>query len=369
MADDSTLDVDFFDGHRLETRIDGEFQYEDLLLTAGSATLRITVEHVPPGFEAPVECPFIMEYPMYVMRGRDVIKLPTLISHAEARAAGLLLQLDFQSRVVSQSDASDTSASGSRLQKTILLPFVGERILNPLRCITYFAHRWPGPGIADNSAGSTLRLIQGCLQPDDYAWMDVWSVPDLAQFVASPGAAPAATAATATTAVPASSKQKVAAIRSLQAYVFRATKLCLVASSQEDYELFLERAWCQAELFAAFCPVVRRVSLQASINLCTKVYRHACEVEVVLGDVRDQWHGGNFKGPFAFDMTLLRNPLGCSITNDGDMPLLEAALATVSKALEAANPRQEVDEHSGHEAIITGMKPHTIDLLLKALSN
>mmetsp|Transcript_94390 Transcript_94390/g.181314 ORF Transcript_94390/g.181314 Transcript_94390/m.181314 type:complete len:367 (-) Transcript_94390:27-1127(-) len=366
MADDSILEVEFFDGYRSESREDGEVLHEDFILTVGGVSLRITVDQVPPGFEAPEDCPFAMEYPMCVMRGSDVKKLSSLVSHAEASTSGMLLHLDFQTREVSRSELLGGGAPRLLAKKTILLPITGERVLNPLRCIVYFVHRWPSPGVADNSAGSTLRLLQGCLLEDDYAWMDVWSVPDLAELTSPAGCPAAADVATA------SSAQKAAAMRSMPGYIFRATRLCLVASSEGDFELCLQRAWCQAELFAAFCPVLRRVRSQSNsidLSMSTKVYRHACPSEVVLGDTRDQWHGGNFKGPLPLEPTLLRDPLHCGITFPADMTILEQIICSVKEALAAARPRHEVDELSGHETIITGMKLGVIDLLVKALSN
>merc|ERR1719504_267209 len=79
---------------------------------------------------------------------------------------------------------------------------------------------------------------------------------------------------------------KAACIRSMQAYVFRATALHTVAVSERDLRLFMNRTWCQAELFAAMCPVLRMRDFacvgsgSGDRSAYTNFYKHACDIEI-----------------------------------------------------------------------------------------
>merc|ERR1712194_144296 len=171
-----------------------------------------------------------------------------------------------------------------------------------------------------------MRLIQRALKEDDFAWLDVWSLPR--PFKASGPV-------TREAPRPGASELEAAA-RSMCAYVFHASQLLVVASSQEDFEEVLRRAWCQAELFAAMCPVVRRESVTSagsSFSLCTRVLRHACKAEALLGNSRDQWHGGDDLELMPLSFTLLQDPLCCQIVDPNDMLLLQQLLQSIRKAL------------------------------------
>lgn len=333
----ASLSVEFFDSESMETHEEGGFHNVDLILKCGKTFVRISTEFVPPGYEAPVAEP-CMEVPMSVMRGSSIKILNGLISHEEARSSGLLLKLEFQTRVVSRTKVGDPS---SRVQKTILLAMTGGRVLNPLRRIIYLSHHWHGPGLPDNSAGSKLRLIKGALNDDDFVWMDVWSLPR---------------------------SQVEAATRSMQAYIFYASQLLVVAPSREDFEQLLGSAWCQAEFFAAMCPVVRRetvMSAGSSWSLVTRCLRHACKADVLIGNTRDQWHGGDDLELFALDPKELRDPFSCKIVNRDELPMLQCVVEQVQKSLLAAKPLIE----PSREVAISGIKESMIDGMLSILSH
>merc|ERR1719198_2418840 len=169
-----------------------------------------------------------MTYPMSVMRGDNVKSLERLISHEDAKSSGMLVDFQFCTRTVSRMKQKDPS---TRVKKTVMLALSGSRVLNPLRRIVYLGHRWQGPGLPDNSAGSKLRLIQRALNEDDFAWLDVWSLP--CAFKSQ------------------DESKKVEAARSMPAYIFHASALLFVAPSREDFEQLLKSSWCQAELLAA----------------------------------------------------------------------------------------------------------------------
>jgi len=307
--------------------------------------------------------------------GSNVKSLEELTSHEEARSSGLLLDLEFRYRVVSRTDIANPSA---QVQRTILLPMAGCRVLNPIRRIVYIAHHWHGPRLPDNSAGSKLRLIQRALNEDDFVWLDAWSLPsrEKLQMQRSSSKEPlkpnAPAVAREASALEAAAKklrggcELLAAARSTPAYVFHASQLLVVATSKEEFEQVLQRAWCQTELFAAMCPVIRRESINYTIpnwSLCTRVLRHACKAEALLGNSRDQWHGGDDLELIPLDATLLLDPLSCKMVDrNKDQPTLQRMLLSMRSAM------IDLREDAKHEVSIIGIEEPLIDAMLSKLS-
>jgi len=289
---------------------------------------------------------------MAVMRGSEVKKLEHLIPNCTARSSGLLLDFEFHKRVVSRTKVSDPS---TRMQRIILLALSGGRVLNPLRRIIYMVHHWQSPGLPDNSAGSKLRLIKWAINDDDFLWLDVWSLPRSHEC-----------ASNAKSQTP--SLELQAAIRSMQAYIFHSSDLIVIAPTPLDYEQLLGSAWCQTELFAAFCPVVRResiTSLGSSWSLCTRVLRHACKVDALVGSSRDQWHGGDELELIPLNPNILKDPMRCKIIDRRDLPLLQCALKRIRRLLVAA---KAPDKDASQEVTISGVKESIIDGMLNSLS-
>jgi len=359
-------EIDFFDKVKLLSGGSASGKYRDLLLCAGAEEFRFTVQSLPAELDSAMDCPFRMDHPMLVMKATDVQQLSSIPTHTEAWRAGLLLALSFET--FSVTEMVDFGYTGSTQQrKHIVLPVAGDLVLNPLRRIIYFAHRWQSRDKVDDDNHSKLRLLQGTLDNKDYVWLDAWSVPDLTQLLTRllSQQMPESLAKEAVR----TSGVKAAAIRSMPAYVYWATVLRVISVSDEDFEDFLGRTWCQAELLAAMCPVLRERTFSVvgkRRSYCNAVYRHACTMETVIDG----------RAPKPLSSTCLRKPLDCEISDPADLQLLADVLEKLREAVEAAIPRDEKtvieasvsrpgEEH--HEAV-SGLEPEAVAALLKATS-
>mmetsp|Transcript_43833 Transcript_43833/g.103641 ORF Transcript_43833/g.103641 Transcript_43833/m.103641 type:complete len:453 (+) Transcript_43833:59-1417(+) len=349
--------VEIFDSCEVEVGSKNGSSFGNLVFKVdGGRTFRFTIDNLPPALEGPSECPFEMDHPMAVMRGDAVKGLTEVISHSEAQMGDKLLNLEFEAEAVF--GTMDLGLGGCLdRRKHVVLPKVlptrpmikrsdddneGEeerrKVLNPLRRIVYIAHRWQGHSLSDPAQLTTLNVVQDCVADQDYVWMDFWSVPT--------GSA--------------------AAISSMQAYVFRATMLIAAAVSKEDLRRFMDRTWCQVELFAALCPVVADrmfaiVGSDRGDSMRSVVFKHACEVQVqVLG-----------KPPADLDFEQLKNPLTCGISNKEDLELLVPALVKIRDALREARPSTDSDTgrfDTAHEKV-TGIPDSIVSQMLMALGN
>mmetsp|Transcript_90239 Transcript_90239/g.159802 ORF Transcript_90239/g.159802 Transcript_90239/m.159802 type:complete len:281 (-) Transcript_90239:33-875(-) len=278
---------------------------------------------------------------MAIMRGADVKRMERILSHSEARAAGLLLDVTFSTEIVRETTMFGMGGSLDK-RKHITLTCVGDMVLNPLRKILYVAHRWQAHTIHDPAQQELLMLVQSIVSDLDFVWMDFWSVPNESFDPA-----------------------KAAAIHSMQAYVFRATAVLVIAVSEEDLRLFMNRCWCQAELYAALCPVlaVRDFACVGSgsgdRSSYTNVYKHACGIQIFVQG----------QTPFGLDLGSLRNPMRCGISSNDDLLLLKPSLERVRDACRAARPTEATatDRYDSSEEIVTGIEDETIDLMLMGL--
>lgn len=258
------LKVEVFDKYEIDYGSGDGRSFTELLLFKDETTFRLTVHQLPPELDGPPECPFDMHQPMAIMRGADVKRMERILSHSEARAAGLLFDVTFATETVRETTMFGMGGSLDK-RKHITLTLVGDMVLNPLRRILYVAHRWQANTIHDAAQQDLLMLVQTIVHDLDFVWMDFWSVPNDSFDPA-----------------------KAAAIHSMQAYVFRATAVFVIAVSEEDLRLFMNRCWCQAELFAALCPVlaVRDFACVGSgsgdRSSYTNVYKHACGIEIFV---------------------------------------------------------------------------------------
>mmetsp|Transcript_4578 Transcript_4578/g.11073 ORF Transcript_4578/g.11073 Transcript_4578/m.11073 type:complete len:441 (+) Transcript_4578:42-1364(+) len=345
--------VEIFASCEVEVGSQNGSGYGNLLFrTEDGRIFRFTVDNLPPALEGPSECPFEMDHPMAVMRASSVKEMQEVKSHTDAQRAGILLNLEFDTEAVYTTTDLGLGGCLDR-RKHVVLPKVlptkvhysdesgledRRKVLNPLRRIVYVAHRWQAPWMSDPAQLTTLQVVQNTLSEQDYAWMDFWSVP--------PGSG--------------------AAISSMQAYVFRATELMVAAVSSDDLRRFMERTWCQVELFAALCPVVADrtfaiVGTDRGDSMRSVTYKHACDVQVqVLGEA-----------PRDLDFECLKNPLNCGITNKEDLELLVPALLKVRDALREARPAVDSDAtkfDKSHEKV-SGMSDEIVSQMLMALGN
>lgn len=337
------LEIEVFDGYEIDYGSGDGRSYTELLLSKGEQTYRLNVRDLPPVLDGPSDCPFDMHHPMAVMRGSDVKKMEKVMPYEEARANGLLLDVTFSTEVVRETIMLGMGGSLDK-RKHITLPMMGSQVLNPLRRLLYVAHRWQAPTIDDPAQQETLTLVQSICHDYDFVWMDFWSVPN------SPLA-----------------PEKAASIRSMQAYVFRATALHAIASSETDLRQFMQRTWCQAELFAALCPVLRVrdfacVGSGSGDRSCyTNIYKHACDIEIFVTGQQ----------PATLDLGALRNPLRCGISSQEDLNLLKPALERVRDACRTARPNEgeRGDGWDSSAEIVKGIEDNTITEMLIALGN
>jgi len=337
------LSIELFDKYEIDYGSSDGRSYTDLLLFKNEQTYRLSVNELPPGLDGPPECPFEMYHPMAVMRGSDVRRMESVMSHSDARAAGLLLDVTFATECVRETIQLGIGGSIDK-RKHITLPMVGDQVLNPLRRLLYIAHRWQSYTLYDPAQFELVKLVQSVVHDFDLVWMDFWSVPNDRLDPA-----------------------KAESIRSMQAYVFRANAVHAVAMSPEDLRSFMQRCWCQAELFAALCPVlaVRDFACVGSgsgdRSSYTNVYKHACDIEIfVLGEP-----------PTGLDLGALRNPLRCEISSNDDRVLLKPALEHVRDACRAARPTEGTASGAWDAAAETvkGISDETIDTILMAICN
>jgi len=351
---DEFRQVEFFDSAELKCQHGGMHKNHALYLTAGSKEFRFDVHNLPSGLGSTEQCPFEMEHPMLVMRGSHVKQIDHMMSHNEARTADVLFNISFETYTLRETvNLGFPGATDHR--KHVVLAVAGDRILNPLHRIVYVAHHWQTPDAADDAEHSKLRLLQGTLEDSDYVWLDVWSIPNLLQLLPLPS--PLAAAALLASGV------KESAIRSMQAYVFHATLVRVVSLSEEDLELFFGRTWCQAELFAALCPVVhdRHFAVAGKRgSFSTTMYKHACTVEVVVQGA----------GHVPLDLARLQNPLTCRITDVDDLPLLRVLLQKIRELVHTSVARRELNasSHDRHEEVVSGIEISVSTLLADALS-
>lgn len=334
------LKIEVFDKYEIDYGSDEGRSYTELLLFKDEETYRLTVRELPPELDSPADCPFDMNHPMTVMRGSDVKRMRRIMQHSEARAAGLLFDVSFATEVVRETLNFGMGGSVDR-RKHITLPLVGDKVLNPLRRLLYIAHRWQARTINDPAQEDVLGLVQKVVQDTDFVWMDFWSVPNGNREAASQ------------------------CILSMQAYVFRATAVNVVAVSEEDLRQFMNRCWCQVELYAALCPVLAMRDFacvgsgSGDRSSYTNVYKHACDIQIFVPGTK----------PIGLDLGALRNPLRCGISNQGDLPLLKPALERVRDACREARPTEGIatDRFDSSAETVTGIEDETISLMLMAI--
>eukprot|EP00929_Paragymnodinium_shiwhaense_P009788 TRINITY_DN11411_c1_g1_i1.p1 TRINITY_DN11411_c1_g1~~TRINITY_DN11411_c1_g1_i1.p1 ORF type:complete len:501 (-),score=96.38 TRINITY_DN11411_c1_g1_i1:455-1957(-) len=359
-------EIEFFDKVKVVSGASSRGKYRDLILCSGQQEFRFTVNSLPPALDSPMDCPFSMDHPMLVMHATHVNELCEIPSHTQARKDGRLLELRFET--LSVTEMVDFGFTGSSQQrKHVVLPVAGQRVLNPLRRIVYVAHRWRSRDKVDDADNSKLRLLQRTLLDTDYVWLDAWSVPDLSQLLTRmlSQQLPEALAKEAVR----TSGVKAAAIRSMPAYVYWATVLRVISTSELDFDAFLGRTWCQAELLAAMCPVLRERTFSVvgkRRSYSNAVYRHACSVELAVS-------GRDIE---MLRPAHLRKPLDCDVSDPNDLQLLSSVLEKLREVVEAAIPRDERivveasfrrpgEEH--HEAV-SGLEPEAVAALLRATS-
>lgn len=348
--------VEFFDSIEEVTGNDGCYKTQNIVFWAGDRSFVFSVHTLPVALDCTRDSPFQMDHPMAVVRGSAVKQLDKIVTHSEADASGLLLHVEFRSYKVTE--LMDFGApAATKQQKHVVVPVASDgRIVNPTRRIVYVAHRWWSKDSVDDLEGSKLQVVQQSIHDLDYVWLDAWSVPSLGDLL------PQMPQSIAEEALRMSGV-KAAAVRSMQAYVFRANVLFAVCLSPEDLAAFLDRTWCQAELFAAFCPVVHDhhfAVVGKYRSFCRTTYKHACRVEIhVRGQAATKIHP-----------RMLKNPLDCAITDQNDLPLLRSLLVKVREAVQAAVTRREVDasQHEQHEEVVSGIDEQVSKALLSALA-
>lgn len=212
-----------------------------------------------------VSCPF--EFPMYFLRGADILNLQRILTHADMskeliRVDDFIIQ-DFWDGF---EDGSMWQYSGSK--RNVAFPVQAaasgaggqQFIVTPFTKLIFVSHNWLTPVAEpgelphpDNVNNDKLVMLQSAISRDPSLknalfMLDYWSFPqgdgDLSR------------------------SRRQAAIRSLRAYVANCWEMwCVVVGGPEAKERYLSRGWCQLELWTAFSPQFGGVAHSGAMDI------------------------------------------------------------------------------------------------------